>query len=87
MAIVDDELYTLKTAGQTYRVFIKMAEGAVTLNREGIILTTIRSLLLSMKRPYQSHQFYSPLFRPIAVMCLIFFLTEDGKKIAKVKWY
>lgn len=33
------ELYTLKTADRAYRVFIeKMTEGAVTLNREGIIL-------------------------------------------------
>ena len=33
------ELYTLKTADQTYRVFIeKMNEGAVTLNHEGIIV-------------------------------------------------
>jgi two-component system, OmpR family, phosphate regulon sensor histidine kinase PhoR len=33
------QLYTLKTADQTYRMFIeKMNEGAVTLNREGIIL-------------------------------------------------
>ncbi|MDB5062768.1 MAG: hypothetical protein JWP67_2611 [Mucilaginibacter sp.] len=33
------QLYTLKTADQTYRVFIeKMSEGAVTINREGIIL-------------------------------------------------
>jgi PAS domain S-box-containing protein len=33
------QLYTLKTADQTYRVFIeKMNEGAVTLNRDGIIL-------------------------------------------------
>jgi two-component system CheB/CheR fusion protein len=33
------QLYTLKTADQTYRVFIeKMNEGAVTLNREGLIL-------------------------------------------------
>src|ERR1700761_9451157 len=34
-----NELYTLKTADHIYRVFIeKMAEGAITLNREGIIL-------------------------------------------------
>jgi PAS domain S-box-containing protein len=34
-----NELYTLKTADQTYRVFIeKMNEGAVTLNADGIIL-------------------------------------------------
>ncbi len=33
------ELYTLKTADQTYRIFIeKMAEGAVTLNEAGIIV-------------------------------------------------
>lgn len=33
------QLYTLKTADQTYRVFIeKMTEGAVTLNTEGIII-------------------------------------------------
>ncbi|WP_461453294.1 PAS domain-containing sensor histidine kinase [Mucilaginibacter sp.] len=33
------QLYTLKTADQTYRVFIeKMIEGAVTLNRDGLIL-------------------------------------------------
>lgn len=33
------QLYTLKSADQTYRVFIeKMSEGAVTLNRAGVIL-------------------------------------------------
>jgi PAS domain S-box-containing protein len=33
------QLYTLKSADQTYRVFIeKMTEGAVTLNRQGLIL-------------------------------------------------
>lgn len=33
------QLYTLKSADQTYRVFIeKMAEGAVTLNPQGLIL-------------------------------------------------
>ena len=33
------QLYTLKTADQTYRVFIeKMNEGAVTINRAGLIL-------------------------------------------------
>lgn len=33
------QLYTLKTADQTYRVFIeKMTEGAVTLNRDGVIV-------------------------------------------------
>jgi len=33
------QIYTLKTADQTYRVFIeKMREGAVTLNKKGLIL-------------------------------------------------
>jgi two-component system phosphate regulon sensor histidine kinase PhoR len=33
------QVYTLKTADQTYRVFIeKMNEGAVTINRDGLIL-------------------------------------------------
>jgi len=35
----DHELYTLKSADHTYRVFIEqMTEGAVTLNKEGIVL-------------------------------------------------
>jgi signal transduction histidine kinase len=34
-----DQLYTMKTADQIYRIFIeKMGEGAVTLNKEGVIL-------------------------------------------------
>ncbi|WP_031525452.1 ATP-binding protein [Dyadobacter crusticola] len=34
-----DQLYTLKSADHTYRIFIeKMNEGAVTLNREGTVL-------------------------------------------------
>ncbi|RZL16600.1 MAG: PAS domain-containing protein, partial [Pedobacter sp.] len=36
---VGHQLYTLRTADQTYRIFIeKMSEGAVTLNAEGLIL-------------------------------------------------
>jgi len=35
----DHQIYTLKTADQTYRVFIeKMNEGAVTINHQGLIL-------------------------------------------------
>src|ERR1700761_3049043 len=34
-------IYSLKTADQTYRLFIeKMSEGAITLNREGVILSS-----------------------------------------------
>ncbi|NIJ54421.1 sensor histidine kinase [Dyadobacter arcticus] len=51
--VVNDEslghqLYTLKTADQTYRVFIeKMNEGAVTLNEHGVILYS-NSMFASM---------------------------------------
>jgi two-component system phosphate regulon sensor histidine kinase PhoR len=42
LVVKDDnghQLYTLKTADQTYRVFIeKMNEGAVTINHDGVIL-------------------------------------------------
>lgn len=42
LVVKDDtgpQVYTLKTADQTYRVFIeKMREGAVTLNKKGLIL-------------------------------------------------
>jgi two-component system CheB/CheR fusion protein len=42
------QLYTLKTADQTYRVFIeKMNEGAVTLNEEGIVVYS-NSMFASM---------------------------------------
>src|ERR1044071_5941223 len=48
------ELYTLRSADQTYRVFIeKMKEGAVTLNRDGIIL-------------YSNSQFASMVGLPLA---------------------
>lgn len=48
------QLYTLKTADQTYRVFIeKMREGAVTLNPQGVIL-------------YSNSRFASMLNLPLA---------------------
>ncbi len=47
------QLYTLKTADQTYRMFIeKMNEGAVTINREGLIL-------------YCNSRFASMVFMPL----------------------
>lgn len=50
------ELYTLKTADQTYRVFIeKMTEGAVTLNQESIII-------------YSNSQFASTLNIPLSTV-------------------
>lgn len=46
------QLYTLKSADQTYRVFIeKMIEGAVTLNEKGIILYSNPRFASMMKLP------------------------------------
>ena len=64
------QLYTLKSADQTYRVFIeKMKEGAVTLNKDGIIL-------------YSNSQFASMVNLPLArVIGLIFsdFIPRDSR--------
>lgn len=46
------ELYTLKTADQSYRVFIEnMTEGALTLNRDGIILYCNNQFATLIKTP------------------------------------
>src|ERR1700712_3669040 len=46
------ELYTLKTADQTYRLFIeKMIEGAVTLDEHGIILYSNSQFASMIKMP------------------------------------
>lgn len=48
------QLYTLKTADQTYRVFIeKMNEGAVTLNREGLILYSNSRFAVMVEAPLE----------------------------------
>ncbi|MFD2162845.1 ATP-binding protein [Paradesertivirga mongoliensis] len=48
------QLYTLKNADQTYRVFIeKMNEGAVTLNREGIIVYSNSSFANALEIPLE----------------------------------
>jgi len=48
------QLYTLKTADQTYRVFIeKMNEGAVTLNRDGLILYSNSRFAAMIKVPLE----------------------------------
>lgn len=47
-------IYTLKTADQTFRVFIeKMNEGAVTLNRDGIIIYSNTKFASIVKMPLQ----------------------------------
>ncbi|MBE7170852.1 MAG: PAS domain-containing protein [Williamsia sp.] len=46
------QLYTLRTADQTYRVFIEtMTEGAVTLNQQGIILYANSQFALMISKP------------------------------------
>src|ERR1700759_4520555 len=48
------QLYTLKTADQTYRVFIeKMNEGAVTLNHDGLILYSNSSFANMVAMPLE----------------------------------
>jgi len=68
----EHRLYTLKSADQTYRVFIeKMKEGAVTLNKTGLIL-------------YSNSQFASMVNLPLAkVIGLPFtdFIPEQSKEI------
>ncbi|MBS1530580.1 MAG: PAS domain S-box protein [Bacteroidetes bacterium] len=47
-------IYTLKTADQTFRVFIeKMNEGALTLNREGIIVYSNTKFASMVRMPLQ----------------------------------
>lgn len=48
------QLYTLKSADQTYRLFIeKMAEGAVTINAEGIILYSNSRFAMLVGQPLE----------------------------------
>ena len=64
-------LYTLKSADQTYRLFIEtMTEGAITLNKEGIIL-------------YCNSRFAHMLNMPLENMIGSFFknfVTEESKE-------
>ena len=68
----EHQLYTLKSADQTYRVFIeKMKEGAVTLSEDGIIL-------------YSNSQFASTVNLPLAsVIGLSFsdFIPDESREI------
>jgi signal transduction histidine kinase len=63
------ELYTLKTADQTYRLFIeKMSEGAVTLDPRGVILYSNSQFASMVKMPLSKviglrfHDFIAPVF-------------------------
>lgn len=68
------QLFTLKTADQTYRVFIeKMNEGAVTVNREGLVL-------------YSNSRFASMVGMPLEkTIGLQFdsFIAENSKNVYK----
>jgi len=64
------ELYTLKTADQTYRIFIeKMTEGAVTLDRQGIIVYSNSQFASMVNMPLAKviglslHNFIAPAFK------------------------
>jgi len=75
------ELYTLKTADQTYRVFIeKMNEGAVTLNNDGIILYC-NSMFASMVNVPLSKVIGLSFHTFIAREC-----QEDYKEIFQKGW-
>jgi len=70
------QLYTLKTADQTYRVFIeKMNEGAVTLNKEGLIV-------------YSNSRFANmiqmPLPKVIGVSFIDFVFNDDKNRFQKL---
>jgi len=75
------QLYTLKSADQTYRVFIeKMKEGAVTLDKNGVIL-------------YSNSQFASMIGLPLPLVIGIHFLefipaefAELFKKLSNKGW-
>jgi PAS domain S-box-containing protein len=66
------ELYTLKTADQAYRVFIeKMTEGAITLNKDGVVL-------------YCNSQFASMVGQPISQVIgssFANFISESDKEM------
>src|SRR5438128_5982336 len=64
------ELYTLKTADQTYRLFIeKMIEGAVTLDHNGIIVYSNSQFASMVNMPLSKviglsfHSFIAPAFK------------------------
>jgi PAS domain S-box-containing protein len=66
------QLYTLKNADQTYRVFIeKMTEGAVTLNEKGIIIYCNSQFARMIQMPLSAaiglafEQFIAPESKPL----------------------
>ena len=81
------QIYTLKTADQTYRVFIdKMNEGAVTINREGIILYSNTRFALMVNLPLektiglQFNLFIPEIFREAFDRLILNAWREDCKE-------
>jgi len=81
------QIYALKTTDQTYRVFIeKMNEGAVTLNREGIILysnsrfSTMIGVPLEKVVGAEFNKFISPDFKEKASTLIANGWEEDCKE-------
>lgn len=71
------QLYTLKSADHTYRVFIeKMSEGAVTINKEGLILYCNSRFAVLVN---------SPLEKVIGVPFDTFVADESAKKYQKIR--
>ena len=77
------QLYTLKSADQTYRVFIeKMTEGAVTLNAQGIILYC-NSKFAQMVQQSLSHVIGFPFENFIDARRVGKGVTEGTRRIAQ----
>ncbi|MBD2700831.1 PAS domain-containing protein [Spirosoma sp. BT702] len=75
------EIYTLKTADQTYRVFIEsMHEGAVTLNQQGLILYCNSTFATMVNQPL-SAVIGSDLLAYIAPAC-----QADYKNFIQQSW-
>ncbi|RAJ94128.1 PAS domain S-box-containing protein [Larkinella arboricola] len=80
------ELYTLKTADQTYRVFIEtMHEGAVTLNEQGLILYSNSTFAAMVGRPLSS--VIGSAFKPYITLdyqaAYELFIQESWQKASK----
>ncbi len=78
------ELYTLKTADQTYRLFIeKMTDGALTINKEGIILYANSSFEKMVNQPTGSviglsfHDFIPEQFKIKVAKCVDYSWTKE----------
>ncbi|GAB3279033.1 hypothetical protein GCM10027347_53570 [Larkinella harenae] len=80
------ELYTLKTADQTYRVFIEtMHEGAVTLNEQGLILYSNATFAGMVEKPLSSviGTAFKPYISPNCQSAYEDFIQESWQNASK----